>query len=263
MPRALLQPCGSSLPPYTHYHLCGHSSPCPVPAGPSCRQPLIVQMGKLRPSKNGAAHATQQVSSRVSTETQPRSWSLSPLPATSASPPVSHCRSGPGPADPAGEAQTAVLRVGFTQAPGSHVGTSNGTWLGGRTWLLIPALPWTLSERPCPSQGLSFSVCKIYEVNYSCGFPLVFGAEPQAATRVAALVAVEEAGHLCPRSPSSASTKRHERLPANHRPGGKCGLQPGARAQVWLRGPRQGSPSLSLLSCKMGVMRPTSSDCVR
>lgn len=166
-------PCGSSLPTCTCTTSCRpFLLPYPVPTDPSRQHAFTVQMGKLRPGENGTAQAAQQVSSRIRTEIQPGFYSLSPLPAVSASPSSSHAGGSPSPADPAGEApECPPARVGHKQDPGSHVGIRNSTWQGGSTWLLISALPRILPERPgttpCPPQGLSFSIRKIYEVKHS------------------------------------------------------------------------------------------------
>ena len=94
--------------------------PCPMPLGPTRQYPLIVQMGKLKSGENGAAQATQQVSSRATTETRPRFHSPSPLPATSA-PPPSVTAGGSTPSRPGGEAQgCSPAHVGYTQDPGSQ-----------------------------------------------------------------------------------------------------------------------------------------------
>lgn len=96
-----LVPCGSSLPTRTCTSSCRpFLFPYPVPIDPSRQHPFTVQMGKLRPREDRAAQATQQVSSRIRTEIQPGFYSLSPLPAISASPSSSHCRRRSKPSRP-------------------------------------------------------------------------------------------------------------------------------------------------------------------
>lgn len=187
MSRALLQPRGSSsLPSRTCITACPaippHPAPDNVPLGPTRQHPLIVQMGKLKSRENGAAQATQQVSSRVTTETQPRFYSASPLPATSAPPPfITAGVSMPSRAE--GKALgCSPAHVGYTQDPGGHMGTRNSPWPGGRTWLLFPAVPWIMSKRPwpapCPLRA-SVSPSVKHEVKYSCSCHTFWGRTPK------------------------------------------------------------------------------------
>lgn len=145
--RALLVACKSSVPPYT----CITSwlaIPPPLPSG--CRPKLSAPPH----CTGGETEAWREWSCPSHTANQQQNQNpdsmLSPhcLPPLHL-PPSVPSGGGPSPAEPAGEAPEYLPACeGPNQDPGGHVGTRNSAWQGGRTWLLMPTLPWTLSEKP-------------------------------------------------------------------------------------------------------------------